>query len=61
MKIVVVPDLQCPRCGAVEVEDKTKPVREWVWNIRSNRVHTHGRWWSQCLLCVDKGGHKGWF
>src|SRR5258708_1771352 len=63
MEIVIVPDLRCPRCGALEIENPKAPVKEWKWQIRPNKVQDHhGKWWSQCLICEEAGDKdKGWF
>lgn len=39
--------LTCPKCGAVEMH----PNGKWLL-IRGFKVHTRGRWWSQCLVCA---------
>jgi hypothetical protein len=61
VNITIGPDLQCPTCGATEVENPSAPVREWIWRIRPNKVHHNGRWWSQCLVCAGQSPDKGWF
>jgi hypothetical protein len=61
IEITVGPDLKCPRCGALEVEDTSVAIDKWVWNIRPNKVcDDDGTWWSECLRC-KKGGRESWF
>lgn len=70
VRITVVDDLVCPKCGAHE-SHPTNP--EWVL-IKGFKVCTgDGYWWSHCLVCAeyyDKDlnptpdnydGNKGWF
>jgi hypothetical protein len=59
--VTVGPDVKCPRCGVLEVEDNTKPINEWVWNIRPNKVcDEDDMWWSQCMVC-RRAGRESWF
>jgi len=61
IEIVIAEAPTCPQCGAEEVENPDDPMEDWVWHIRAYRVcDEHGRWWSQCLECVNTPG-KGWF
>ncbi len=46
MQISIRDDLVCPTCGSPEMRDASHV------NIRGHKVHQHGRWWSQCLVCA---------
>lgn len=60
--ITIGPDLlECPTCGATELANPDAPVLEWIWQIRPNKVHHNGHWWSQCLICANNDPDKGWF
>ena len=51
---MVVTELVCPVCGAEESHPTDDAIQ-----IRGNKVHDHGKWWSQCLVCsggYDKPG-----
>ena len=63
IKILIGPDVVCPRCGAKEVEDNTLPIAQWKWNIRAYKVtDAEGRNYSQCLRCKEAGApNEGWF
>jgi hypothetical protein len=39
--------LQCPYCGATEVDDCRKPGSEWKWQIRAFKIDNS----SHCLIC----------
>ncbi len=57
MFTIVVKDVSCPKCGAVEMNEDGKTV-----NIRGFKVEMNGKWWSQCLICAEAGDpQKGWF
>lgn len=67
MRVTITEGLECPKCGAQEVENQRAPISEWVFNIRAYRVcDSKGVWWSQCLVCAagETGVHnpkEGWF
>jgi len=46
-EIIVTEGLDCPNCGAPEVEDESLPVDQWKFNIRAYRVDD----WSECRKC----------
>ena len=68
--MVVIDSPVCPTCGAQEEH----PTNDHEIQLRVNKVHDQGKWWSQCLVC--SGGYdkvngvftesnhqsdKGWF
>ena len=70
MNVTICDSITCPTCGAEEEH----PTNDSEVQIRGNKVHDKGKWWSQCLVC--SGGYnkvggvfteekhdpkKGWF
>lgn len=54
-------EIKCPVCGAGELENPDAPIKDWRFNIRSNKVCMKGKWWSQCMACAGDDRNKGWF
>jgi len=65
-----IPEIICPVCGVTEEH----PTEEGVIQIRGNKIHDEGVWWSQCLVCsggydkpngifteANHNDNKGWF
>jgi hypothetical protein len=60
--LFITEPLTCPRCGAAHFKNPEAPFLDRLINIRANKVgDENGVWWSQCLICADGHGDRGWF
>jgi len=68
--VMLINSPTCPTCGATEEH----ATNDSEIQIRVNKIHDQGVWWSQCLVCsggydepngvfteANHNKHNGWF